>query len=428
MKPATRTQAAPRYDVLIIGGYGHVGLPLGLVLSDAGLQVALYDADQSRRAAIQAGRMPFLEYDAEPVLRRVFGKSLHVVESLEAVSRSTTIIITIGTPQDEYLNPRLLPMLQLAESLCGHLANGHQVILRSTVYPGTSQRLHEFFQERGLSVHVAFCPERIAQGYAIRELRRLPQIVSGFTPVAVAHATKLFGRLGVPILELSVNEAELAKLFTNAWRYIQFAIANQFYLMTTEQGADFSRIHHAMTFGYDRAGQFPTPGFAAGPCLLKDTMQLSAMHQNGFLLGHAAMLINEGLPNVIVENLKRDLKSGLRGRRIGILGMAFKANVDDTRDALSFKLAKILRFHGARVVCSDEYAQDARFVPAGTILRTCSVVIIGVPHQAYRTLKIPATVRVVDLWGIVPASGSAGPQKPRRKPTPRPREEMAGIS
>lgn len=414
------------FDVLIIGGYGHVGLPLGLVLADAGLQVALYDVDGARGETVRQGRMPFLEYDADQVLQRVLGKSLHLVESLEAASKAKTLIITIGTPQDEYLNPRLLPMLKLAESLRPHLRRGHHIVLRSTVYPGTSQRLHDFFQERGLGVHVAFCPERIAQGYAIRELKRLPQIISGFTPGAIEQSRALFSRLGVPLVELSVKEAELAKLFTNAWRYIQFATANQFYVMATEQGADFSRIHHAMTSGYDRAGQFPTPGFAAGPCLLKDTMQLSALHQNGFLLGHAAMLINEGLPNVIVENLKRDLRSDLRGVPIGILGMAFKANVDDIRDSLSYKLAKILRFHGARVACSDEYAKEPGFVPASVLLRTCSVVIVGAPHQAYHSLKIPPSVRVVDLWGVLP-SGPEPTSTPRRKAASQSRAEMASL-
>jgi UDP-N-acetyl-D-mannosaminuronic acid dehydrogenase len=409
------------YDALVIGGYGHVGLPLGLALADAGLQVALYDMDQARGEAIRRGRMPFLEYDAEPILQRVLGRSLHLADALEAVSRATAVIITIGTPQDEYLNPRLLPMLTLAESLCPFLRNGHQIILRSTVYPGTSQRLHDFFRERGLAVHVAFCPERIAQGYAVRELRRLPQLISGFTPQAVAHATTLFGRLGAPIVELSVKEAELAKLFTNAWRYLQFAIANQFYLIATDQEADFARIHHAMTFGYDRAGQFPTAGFAAGPCLLKDTMQLSALQQNGFLLGHAAMLINEGLPNAIVNALKRDLRSDLRGMRVGILGMAFKADVDDIRDSLSYKLAKILRFHGARVVCSDEYVRHESFVPAATLVETCPVVIVGVPHRAYRTLPVPPQTHLVDLWGVIPQRDqlkTAGVRRsPRRKTT-----------
>ena len=170
-----------RYNVIIIGGFGHVGLPLGIVLADVGLKVGLYDIDASRRATIESGRMPFIEHDAEPLLKRVLGKTLFISESLGDVGQAAVVLITIGTPVDEYLNPKLRPMLDLAEQLAPHLRPGHCVVLRSTVYPGTSQRLNEFFKSRGLNAHVAYCPERIVHGYAVRELRKLPQIISGFT-------------------------------------------------------------------------------------------------------------------------------------------------------------------------------------------------------------------------------------------------------
>jgi len=390
-----------KYDVLVIGGLGHIGLPLGILLADAGLRVALYDVDVKKRAVVEAGEMPFLEYDVEPILRRVIGRTLHLADSLEDVAVSDTVIITIGTPVDEYLNPKMLPILQLAEHLTRYLHDGHHVMLRSTVFPGTSQRLREFFEGQGIKLDLSFCPERIVQGRAVHELGRLPQIISGFTESAVSRAEALFGKLQVQMVKVSVQEAELAKLFTNAWRYIQFAIANQFYMMATEHGADFARIHHAMTYGYERARDFPTPGLAAGPCLLKDTLQLSAFHQNSFQLGHAAMLINEGLPNFIVENLRKSHGPDLGKSRVGILGMAFKADIDDIRDSLSYKLAKILKFYGATVVCSDEYVKDPAFVSTEEILATCPTVIIGVPHSAYRRLRIPEGTAVVDLWNVV---------------------------
>lgn len=388
-----------RYDVLIIGGLGHIGLPLGIVLADAGLQVALYDLDVSRRSVVADGQMPFLEYDAEPILQRVIGERLHLVPELGAVEEADTLIITIGTPQDEYLNPKLLPVLQLAQQLLPHLRQDHHVILRSTVFPGTSQRLAEFFQGQGLTVHLACCPERITQGYAIRELRMLPQIISGMSDAAVRRSQALFGRLGVSTVVVSVKEAELAKLFSNAWRYIQFAIANQFYMMAAEQGVDFYRVRHAMTHGYARAQDVPTAGFAAGPCLLKDTMQLSAFTRNTFLLGHAAMLVNEGLPAFLVTQLQQ--RYDLRRETVGILGMAFKAEVDDIRDSLSYKLGKLLRFHGAQVLYSDEFVRDPTFISKEALIDKSSIVIIGAPHSAYRTLSIPPRVHVVDLWNLL---------------------------
>jgi UDP-N-acetyl-D-mannosaminuronic acid dehydrogenase len=387
-----------QYDVIIIGGYGHIGLPMGIVLADTDLQVGLYDIDKSKEPLISAGKMPFLEYDAEPILQRTIGKTLHLVGDISEVANAKTIVITIGTPLDEYLNPKLRPMFSLAESLLPHLHNDHHIILRSTVYPRTSERLYDFFCKHHLSVHLAFCPERIAQGYAIRELHKLPQIISGFTPEALHLSRTLFERLGQEIVEVEVLEAEMAKLFSNAWRYLQFSIANQFYMMAEENGVDFYRIHHAMTYGYERAQDFPRAGFAAGPCLLKDTMQLSAFHQNNFMLGHSAMLINEGLPAFIVNQLLEQYD--LKQETVGILGMAFKANVDDIRDSLSYKLGKLLRFHGANVLYTDEFAQDPTFISKEELVKRSSIVVVGVPHSNYRGLEIPEHVHLVDIWGF----------------------------
>jgi UDP-N-acetyl-D-mannosaminuronic acid dehydrogenase len=398
-KKLTSIDANAHFDVLIIGGFGHVGLPLGLVLADAGCQVALYDIDRKRGETIVSGRMPFLEYDAEPVLQRVVGKTLHIVENLECISAADSIVITIGTPVDEFLNPKVLPILKLVENLVPYLRPDHHIILRSTVYPGTSERLYDSLQQHRPHIDFSFCPERIAQGYAIRELRKLPQIISGFSESALRRSRLLFEKLGVQVLETTVKEAELAKLFLNSWRYIQFAAANQFYMMAVENDADFGRLHHAMTFGYDRGQDFPRAGFAAGPCLLKDTMQLSAFYHNGFLLGHAGMLVNEGMPNFILNQLRktRDLKQEV----VGILGMAFKADVDDIRDSLSYKLGKLLRFSGAHVLYSDEFAKDPTFVSKEELIERSSIIIIGVPHSAYKSLKIPERVYVVDIWGLL---------------------------
>jgi UDP-N-acetyl-D-mannosaminuronic acid dehydrogenase len=200
---------------------------------------------------------------------------------------------------------------------------------------------------------------------------------------------------------VSVQEAELSKLFSNAWRYIQFAITNQFYMIATEHGADYERIHRAMTQNYERAQSFPKAGFSAGPCLLKDTLQLAAVYGNHFQLGHAAMMINEGMPNFVVDQLIKGYKIDLAGKRVGILGMAFKADCDDIRDSLSFKLAKVLGFHGAIVSCSDEYVRDDSFMTKEALIESSSVVIVAVPHSAYKGMVLPEDKVVFDLWGIV---------------------------
>jgi UDP-N-acetyl-D-mannosaminuronic acid dehydrogenase len=386
------------HDVVIVGGCGHVGLPLGIVIARAGRRVALIDVDDARKQAVRVGRMPFLEHGAEPLLREVVGSTLHVVDGLDAVTDSEHVVITIGTPIDEYLSPRYQPLFDLATEIAPYLRPGHQVVLRSTVFPGTTRELGRHFASLDARVHLSYCPERIAQGYAITELDRLPQIVSGLTDKAVDGALRLFRGVTDRLLTVEVEEAELAKLFLNSWRYIQFAIANQFYMIAEDRGLDFFRIHHAMTDGYDRASDFPPPGFTAGPCLLKDTMQLSAFERSRFHLGHAAMVVNEGLVEFIVEQLSEH--HDLRAKTVGILGMTFKRQIDDTRDSLAFKLRKLLTFRGARVLASDPFVSDPTFVPVEQLLAESDIIVLGAPHDAYRDLDLPAETEVVDVWGF----------------------------
>ena len=390
------------FDVAIVGGLGHVGLPLGIVFAEEGLRVCLCDLDAKKAETVRKGVMPFIEYDAEPVLKKVLEEgNLEVSLDNSAVSKAKYVIIAIGTPVDEYLNPKTRQFLEFFENLKKHLNESQTIIVRSTVYPHTCQQMMKVLGKGDWKL--SYCPERIVQGYAIRELKTLPQIVAGMSEKAADEAAELFGMISPKIIRTTMGEAELVKLYSNAWRYIQFAVANQFYMISHNFGVDYDKVRAAMREGYERAASLPSAGFAAGPCLLKDTMQLSSFNTNNFLLGHAAMMANEGLPNYIVEDLRR--KYDLGKKKVGILGMAFKADNDDIRDSLSYKLGKILRFHGANVYYSDEFAKDPTFVPKEKLIAECDIIIVGVPHSAYNGIKIPEKVEVVDLWGIIKHEG-----------------------
>lgn len=385
------------FDLIIVGGLGHIGLPLGLVFADKGLEVCLYDVDKEKAEAVKKGLMPFIEYGAEPVLKRVLSAGrLKISLDMADISKAKHIIVAIGTPVDEYLNPKTRKFLELFSEMKKHMSKDQIIIIRSTIYPNTCKQILNLL---GKDWHVSYCPERIVEGHAIRELGELPQVVSGLSEKAVEEASKLFGLISKKIIKTSIGEAELTKLFSNAWRYIQFAVANQFYMISHNFGVDYDKVRSAMREGYERAHSLPSAGFAAGPCLLKDTMQLSAFNSNNFLLGHAAMMINEGLPNFIVDNLRK--KYNLTKTRVGILGMAFKADIDDIRDSLSFKLGKILRFHGAKVYYSDEYAKNPDFISKEELIKSSDVVIVSVPHSAYKNIEVPDNVEFIDLWGVV---------------------------
>jgi len=391
-----------KYDVCVIGGCGHVGLPLAIAFANKGVNVCIYDINKNALDKIANGEMPFLETGAEQILKNTIRKTLFTSNDLKDISNSKFIITVIGTPVDEHLNPKFTLMMDFIRTLLPYLRDEQYFILRSTVFPGTTEKINTFLKNNGKNIYVTFCPERIAQGKAMEELYNLPQIVSGFEEKAITEVSKLFSMLTKDIVILQPIEAELAKLYTNAWRYIQFATANQLYTISTSCGVDFYKIYDAMKYKYPRTKNFPFAGFAAGPCLFKDTMQIAAFDNNKFFLGHAAMLINEGLPNFLVQMLKE--KYSLQDKVVGILGMAFKANIDDKRESLSYKLKKILEIEAGKVLCSDEYINEEEFIAANELIKNSDIIILGVPHKEYKDLIIKDKI-LVDIWNFYGKGG-----------------------
>lgn len=388
-----------RYDSVIVGGFGHVGLPLAISLADRGSRVCALDIDAGALRRIGDGGMPFQDEGAEPALRRALASgNLTLSLDATAIAQTDTVVLVIGTPVDRHLNPEFEQLRAVIAGYLPHFRDGQLLILRSTVYPGISERVRDFLRSQGKQVELAFCPERIAEGFAMKELTSLPQIVSSFSEEGLARARAFFQPLGVETLALPPIEAELAKLFSNVWRYVKFAAANQFFMLANDHGANYYRIHHAMTTNYERCRDLPTPGFTAGPCLFKDAMQLAAFNNGGFYMGHAAMLVNEGLPNYLVNRIK--LTHDLRDKTVGILGMAFKANVDDKRESLSYKLKKILLFEAREVLCSDAHIDGPDLIPTDELLRRSDIIILGAPHREYRGLRVPPGKLFVDVWNM----------------------------
>ncbi len=383
--------------LVIVGGCGHVGLPLGIVFADCGFNVVLLDVDEFKIATVNRGEMPFMEKSAEPMLGRVIGKTLVATSDSSCLADADVAVAVVGTPVDEHLNPTVTELYRSIDSTIERLPAGALLVLRSTVYPGVTKLVYDRVQSKGAKIHVAFCPERIAEGRAMEEIRALPQIISAFEPEALSRARDLFQAINDDVIELEPLEAELAKLFTNSWRYLNFAISNQFYLLAESYGLDFYRIYNAVTYRYPRMKSFARAGFAAGPCLLKDTLQLSAFSGNNFFLGHAAMLVNEGLPNYVVSQLR---KHTLHDKTVAILGMAFKADTDDNRESLSYKLRKMLLLEARAVLCTDPYVQDSDLVPLEEAISKADIVILGAPHSIYRNLNLPKDKEIVDVWGL----------------------------
>lgn len=382
------------YDICVVGGAGHIGAPLAILFASCDFKVLICDPNQQAMDLIKSGKLPFLEEGYEIFLEKALSNNnLYFTNSSIEVKFAKTIIITIGTPIDEFHNPKIQEIIKCIDEL--PINSEHFLILRSTLFPGTTEYVARYLKNKNIEPLIAFCPERIVQGQAIQELQKLPQIISGTTSLAVEKAGKLFKLLAPSVVEMKVMEAEFAKLFANSYRYIQFAATNQFYEMATSAGLDYQQILKGAKQDYPRLRDLPSPGFAGGPCLYKDTLQLCAYSQIKFPLGQAAIQANEGLPEFLVNQLEG--KYDLTTKTIGLLGMAFKANSDDPRNSLSYRLKKILTFAAKKVLTTDPLVNDPELLPLKQVVDQSDIIIICVPHEQYRDLDL-SDKEVINVW------------------------------
>jgi UDP-N-acetyl-D-mannosaminuronic acid dehydrogenase len=386
-------------DVVVIGGCGHVGLPLAIAFASRGARVGIFDISTTAIEQVNSAAMPFAEPGAAPMLERAIAEGrLEASADPAIVGSAEHVVVVIGTPVGEHLEPDQSAIPNALARCADQFSSGQILILRSTVYPGVTARVEKMVAGLGVNMDVAFCPERIAEGKAMTELFELPQIVSSRTTQGLERASKLFSLLTPSLVPMTPEEAELAKLFTNVWRYIKFATANQLYMMANDRGLDFERIRQGIIVNYPRAADMPGAGFAAGPCLFKDTMQLAAYNNNNFALGHTSMAINEGLPLYLVARLEQ--RFDLSSMTVGILGMAFKGGSDDIRSSLSYKLKRLLAFKADRVLCTDPYVTvDPDLKPLPEVLESADLLIIAAPHPEYAGLE--TTKPVADVWNVL---------------------------
>jgi UDP-N-acetyl-D-mannosaminuronic acid dehydrogenase len=384
-------------DITIVGGCGHVGLPLSVVLASSGNAVTAFDISGVAVDKVNSGAAPFWEPLLDDALSIALENGFRATLESACIKTADVVIVIVGTPLDVHLNPDPNAVVKAVEDLAEHLNDSQLLVLRSTVFPGVTKEVERLLNRLNLATQVVFCPERIAEGFAMRELSELPQIVGARNDESFTRASEMFSSLGVKVVRTTPEEAELAKLFTNTWRYIKFAAANQFWMMANDSGVNFDNVREAIRFEYPRAADLPAAGFTAGPCLFKDTMQLSAFSNNTFALGNSAMMINEGLPLYVVEKLSQ--KYDISKTKIGLLGMAFKGESDDNRSSLAYKLKRILKFKSAGVLTTDPYVKnDAELVSEKRVLEESDVLIIAAPHTRYKDLV--SDKPIIDIWNL----------------------------
>ena len=385
--------------IIVVGGCGHIGLPLSVALANAGMDVVAYDINKKNVDIALSGRMPFIEDNGDEELAKAlsFG-NLSIRTELISEDIGSDFILTLGTPVDEFLNPSFSIFEKTLTPLLSYINDDSLIILRSTVYPGTTNWLHNFLEENSKKPNVAFCLERVVQCKTLEEIKELPQIVSATSEEAKKRASEIFLKLTNKVIHCEPMEAEFAKLFLNSYRYIQFAIANQFFILANDAGLDFHRIRRIMSEDYPRADSLPGPGFAAGPCLFKDTMQLVSFAQNNFGLGFHAMLVNEGLVLYVKNLIQKQYNSF--DTTVGLLGMSFKKDCDDIRSSLSYKLKKTLKPIVKNVICTDDLVtEDPDLISLEETIKESDVLVLCTPHTYLKDLKTDKPV--IDIWNYI---------------------------
>lgn len=376
-----------------------MGLPLALAFTEVGLACRVVDHNESRLASIASGSLPFFEPGAESRLANALERGLiEFSPDISGIDGCESVIVVVGTPVDEFGNSKPRALLGLMNELQSFLGSCRLLVLRSTLSIGASKAIENLLCASQPTLGVAYCPERIAQHQAFDEIRNLPQLIAGNTPEAAARAKALFGQISDETVEMSMEEAELAKLMANAWRYAKFALANDFRRVAEELGIDFENVRTKVSHNYPRAKDIPRSGFAAGPCLLKDTQQLISSSPVDLVTLRAAVSANETMPKFVrrsVESLASPKAT------IGILGMAFKPRSDDIRDSLAYRLKHELSFRFKEVLACDPYVSkdtDPDLVDLAEVLGRADVLVIGCPHPEFS--KISPEVPVVDIWGL----------------------------
>ena len=385
-----------KVDIAIIGGAGHIGLPLGLLLANKKKKIILYDKNQINLDLIEKSKLPFMEKNGLKLLKKN-KKRIFPTSNKKLLKNAKIIIICIGTPVKNS-KPDLKFFFKVFREIKPFLNPKKLLIVRSSIYPGSIYKIQKYLGKK--YKNISYCPERVVQGESILELPKLPQIISGLSPLSINQSKKIFNLICKKTIVTSILEAELIKLFSNSWRYINFSISNQFYNICEKLNVNFNDLRKNMMDGYERNKDIPKAGFAAGPCLYKDTAQLNAFLKNSFTLGKEATKINQTLPIEIYKKLKKKFGRKLTKKKIGILGVAFKPDIDDTRDSLSLDLYNYLKKKKLKIYMSDDFVDIKSKINKNMLIKNSDIIILGTPHKVYKKIKIPKKKYLIDTWGF----------------------------
>jgi len=353
---------------IAIIGLGYVGLPLAMVFADAGTEVVGIEAVPERCAQVEAGESYIQDVPSAELRRVVDAGLLHATPEYAATEDCEAVIICLPTPLNANREPDLTLVKDATRKLAGHLRRGQLVTLESTTYPGTTrEELAPILEEgsglrAGLDFHLAFSPERIDPGRTDFTTKTTPKVIGGLTPACTQKALDVYGPALDRLVPVSTPEAaEMSKLLENIFRSVNIALMNELAMLCDRMGVDVWEVIEAAAtkpFGFMKFQ--PGPGLG-GHCIPVDPFYLSwKAREFDFWTEFIELAgkVNENMPYFCVEKLHRALNTrqkSLNGAKVLVLGVAYKADIDDLRESPALKVIHNLQTHGAEVAYHDPY-------------------------------------------------------------------------
>lgn len=400
-----------RNATLSVLGLGRVGLPLASVLTNSGFHVVGIDVNQSRLDSINQGICPFFDPPLQENLEKsIKSGNLTVVKKIDETISPDVIFFTVGTPNSDEGTVDYTQLYGALEEVSNLNLKDKMIILRSTMPPKTTEDIVlPYLEDKsslkcGVDFGLAVCPERILEGRAIKELFELPEIVGGVNEISTMIAKEIFLAINSnkEILITTPTGGELAKLFTNIYRYITFALSNEFAVWSEMYNVDASEIIKIANHNYERCN-IPMPGFAGGPCLSKDGTFLD-QNTTFTSIVSAAWKLNESIPQHIINSIKK-IEGNLFNKKITVLGLSFKAGSDDLRSSPSVKLTEILKSTGAKIIIHDPYVKTTESIE--TALSNPDIIIIATNHKEFKNIKKDiqkSNAKIIyDVWSMYSA-------------------------
>lgn len=394
---------------ICILGLGRVGLPFASVLATRGLKVIGIDIKKDILTSVKNSKSPFYDPALQETLEKALKSgNLEVDSNLKSLTEPIDIVVvTVGTPNTVDHSVDYSQLYSALDEICELDLLGKMIIMRSTMPVGSTLDIVKPFLEyksnliAGTDFGLAVCPERILEGQAIKEIHELPEIVGGVNKISNDIATELFLIINPKkdILYTSPSGAELVKLYANIYRYISFALSNEFAIWAEKYSLDAAELIRIANYNYPRSN-IPIPGFVGGPCLSKDGTFLD--NNTTFAsITSTAWKLNESIPHHIVQNLKK-VSGTLFNKRVTVLGIAFKAGSDDTRNSPSVKLVEILRSLGAEVLIHDPFVKGT--LNLSEALNHPDIIVIATNHKDFNEkkedMKKSGAKLIYDVWSM----------------------------